>query len=102
MGVHKLCYLERTQKIGGHYRGHYRIFYVHLLKHVFVEIIEHKDLNSLVKLTCEKYIIFVLKYIFDASYSRAVRIFFYKWVCCTLWCVQMSKILNLLYFFFYY
>ena len=33
----------------------------------------HKDLISRVKLTCKKYGIFLLKYIFDDSYSRVVR-----------------------------
>ena len=47
-----------------------RPFYIHLIKqHASGEIIGHKDLISRVKVTCEKYGISFLKYIFDDSYS---------------------------------
>ena len=46
------------------------LFYIHLIKqHASGEIIGHKDLISRVKVTCEKYGISFLKYVFDDSYS---------------------------------
>ena len=51
-----------------------RPFYIHLIKqHASSEMLSHRDLTSRVKLTCEKYGISFLKYIFDDSYSRVVR-----------------------------
>ena len=52
-----------------------RPFYIHLIKqHASGEMFGHKDLISRVKMTCKKYGISFLKYIFDDSYSRVVKI----------------------------
>ena len=49
-------------------------FYIHLIKqHASGEMLGPRDLISRVKLTCEKYGISLLNYIFDDSYSRVVR-----------------------------
>ena len=46
-----------------------RPFYIHLIKqHASGEMLGHRDLISRVKLTCKKYGISLLKYIFDDSY----------------------------------
>ena len=51
-----------------------RPFYIHVLKqHASGEMFGHRGLISKVKLTCKKYGISLLKYIFDDSYSRVVR-----------------------------
>ena len=48
-----------------------RPFYIHLIKqHASGEMFCHRDLISRVKLTCKKYGISLLKYIFDDSSDR--------------------------------
>ena len=49
-------------------------FYIHLIKQqASGKMFGHRDLISRVKLTCKKYGISLLKYIFDDSYSRVIR-----------------------------
>ena len=56
-----------------------RPFYIHLIKqHASGEMFGHRYLISRVKLTCEKYGISLLKYIFDDYYSRVIKDYFTK------------------------